>query len=129
MTPETLFAFLILVQLIVIVCHDWIDIPGWTHGRQVQEVIGRTKLLWATAIDALFPGAAVMFAVWFWGRPDPRFVGTYWVVYCALMVLSYYTPLLPLTISDLRSMIGQIGSNCAMKCNILYMSKPVLLIS
>jgi hypothetical protein len=98
MTPETLFAFLILLQFMVIVCHDWLDIPGWTHGCQVQEVIGRTKLLWATAINALFPGTAVMLAVWFWGRPHPRFVGTYWVVYCALTVISaigmWYVPYL-----------------------------------
>jgi hypothetical protein len=74
MTADTLFAFLIMLQFIVIVCHDWLDIAGWTHGRQVQAVIGRTKLLWATAINALFPGAAVAFAAWFWGKSHPRFV-------------------------------------------------------
>jgi hypothetical protein len=96
MTADTLFAFLIMLQFIVIVCHDWLDIAGWTHGRQVQAVIGRTKLLWATAINALFPGAAVAFAAWFWGKSHPRFVGTYWVVYCGLTVLSaigmWYVP-------------------------------------
>ena len=80
-----------MLQFIVVVSHDWLEIPGWTHGRRVQAVIGRSKLLWATAINALFPGLAVVFALWFWGKPQPRFVGTYWVVYCAVTLLSAVT--------------------------------------
>jgi hypothetical protein len=62
---EALFTFLIAVQFLVVVVHDLIDIPGWTHGSQVQAVVGRNKLLWATLINALFPGAAVALAVRF----------------------------------------------------------------
>jgi hypothetical protein len=98
MTLGTLFALLIVLQFIVIVCHDWLEIPGWTHGRQVQAVIGQTKLLWATAINALFPGTAVVLAVWFWGRSHPKFVGTYWVLYCGVTIASavgmWYVPYL-----------------------------------
>jgi hypothetical protein len=30
---ETFFACLIVLQFAVVVSHDWLDIPGWTHGR------------------------------------------------------------------------------------------------
>ena len=32
---QTLFTILICAQFLVVVLHDWIDISGWTHGRQV----------------------------------------------------------------------------------------------
>jgi hypothetical protein len=96
MSLQTLFALLITLQFVVVVSHDWIEIPGWNHGHQVQAVIGRTKLLWATAINALFPGLAVVFALWFWGRSHPNFVGNYWVIYCAVTLASaigmWYVP-------------------------------------
>ncbi len=96
MKVETLFALLITLQFIVVVCHDWLDIPGWTHGSQVQQIIGRQKLLWATAINAIFPGVAVAFAFWFEGKPHPQFVGTYWTIYCGVTVFSvismWYVP-------------------------------------
>jgi hypothetical protein len=85
---ETVFAGLITLQFIVVVLHDWLDIPGWNNGRQVQAVIGRSKLMMATVINALFPGLAVAFAFWFFGKPQPRFVGNYWVIYCGITLLS-----------------------------------------
>src|SRR5438876_11923830 len=88
MKLETLFAFRITLQFVVVVCHDWLDIPGWTHGRQVQAVIGRTKLLWATVINAIFSGLAVAFALWFWRKSHPPVGGTYWVTTCGVTVLS-----------------------------------------
>ena len=98
MSLHTLFAFLITLQFLVVGSHDWIDIPGWNHGRQVQAVIGRTKLLWATVINAVFPGLAVAFALWFWGRSHPTYVGSYWVIYCGVTLLSaigmWYVPYL-----------------------------------
>jgi hypothetical protein len=61
-------------------------------------VIGRTKLLWATMINAVFPGLAVAFALWFWGKSQPTFVGSYWVIYCGVTLLSaismWYVPYL-----------------------------------
>ena len=93
---ETLFAVMITLQFVVVVSHDWLDIPGWTHGRQVQTVVGRTKLLWATLINAVFPGLAVAFAFWFWGKQQPKFVGNYWAIYCGITLLSaigmWYVP-------------------------------------
>ena len=98
MRLETVFACLIILQFLVIILHDWLDIPGWTHGRQVQAVIGRSKLLWATAINALFPGLAVALAIWSWGKSLPTFVGSYWVIYCGVTLLSaigmWYVPYL-----------------------------------
>jgi hypothetical protein len=98
MRVENLFAVLITLQFLVIISHDWLEIPGWTHGRQVQAVIGRQKLLWATAINAIFPGTAVAFALWFVGKPHPRYVASYWAIYCGITVFSaiamWYVPYL-----------------------------------
>ncbi|HEX9459806.1 MAG TPA: magnesium transporter [Thermoanaerobaculia bacterium] len=96
MSVQTVFASLLLLQFVVVVSHDWIDIPGWTHGSQVQAVIGRRKLWLATLINAVFPGAAAGLAIYWWSRPRPLLVVDYWVVYCAITVLSaiamWYVP-------------------------------------
>lgn len=80
----------------MVVSHDWLEIPGWTHGRQVQAVVGRDKLLAATLINAIFPGVAAAFAIAFWKAPKPWYVTDYWVLYCAITVLSalamWYVP-------------------------------------
>ena len=93
---DTLFTVLIAIQFLVIVSHDWLEIPGWNHGRQVQAVVGRRKLAIATAINAIFPGLAVLFALWFRNAPKPWYVTDYWVLYCAITVLSavamWYVP-------------------------------------
>jgi hypothetical protein len=95
---QTLFAGLITLQLLAVTTHDWIDIPGWTHGRQVQTIVGRRKLLLATLINAIFPGLAVAFAIYFWNRPGPGLVADYWILYCAVTVASaiamWYVPYL-----------------------------------
>ena len=95
---ETLFGVLVTLQFAAVVAHDWLEIPGWTHSRQVQAVIGRNKLLWATAINVIFPGLAVALALAYWGRPHPKIVGTYWAIYCGITVLSaiamWYVPYL-----------------------------------
>jgi len=85
---QALFACLITLQFVVVVAHDWIDVPGWTHGTQLQLVVGRRKLWIATLINAIFPGIAVAFAVTFWNRPKPGFVTSYWVLYCAVTLAS-----------------------------------------
>jgi hypothetical protein len=82
------FTVLIAIQFIVNVLHDWLDIPGWTHGRQVRAAVGMHKMLIGTAINCIFPGLAVAFAVYFWNRPAPAGVANYWVIYCAITVLS-----------------------------------------
>src|SRR6516162_4981147 len=93
---ELTFALLLTLQLVVVVLHDWVDIPGWTHGSQVQSVIGGRKLLIATLINALFPAAAVALAYYFLSRPKPTFVSVYEISYCAITVLSaifmWYVP-------------------------------------
>jgi hypothetical protein len=40
----TAFTCLITLQFVVVAAHDLVDIPVWSHGRQVQAVIGRRKL-------------------------------------------------------------------------------------
>src|SRR5215468_9256191 len=83
-----LFACLLTLQLLAVVTHDWLDIPGWTHGAQVQAVVGRRKLWIATLINAIFPATAVAFAFYFWDRAKPGFVSSYWILYCAVTLLS-----------------------------------------
>src|SRR4051812_10809605 len=84
---QTLFICTLVIQFAVIVSHDLLNIPGWTHGSQVQLVIGRRKLLLATLINAIFPGVAVGLGFWFWNRPAPAFAANYWISYCAITVL------------------------------------------
>jgi hypothetical protein len=84
----TLFTWLIVLQFIAVTTHDWIDVPGWTTGSQVQAVVGRRKLVVASLINAIFPGVAVALAIIYWNRPAPRLVPDYWIVYCAVTVIS-----------------------------------------
>jgi hypothetical protein len=76
--------------------HDLVDIPGWTHGAKVRAVVGRGKLWLVTLINGTFPGLAVAFAFYFWGRPKPAFALNYWALYCAVTVASaiamWYVP-------------------------------------
>lgn len=95
---QALFTCLITLQFLVVTTHDWVDIPGWTHGAQVQAIIGRRKLWLATLVNAVFPGLAVAFAMYFWNRPEPGYVANYWIVYCAVTLASaismWYVPYL-----------------------------------
>jgi hypothetical protein len=68
--------------------HDWLNIPGWTHGRQVYAALGPAKMWIGTAINALFPGLATFYVFHYWHRPKPGFVLGYWVVYCGVTVMS-----------------------------------------
>jgi hypothetical protein len=85
---QNVFACLLTLQFLVVVLHDWLDIPGWTHGAQVQLTVGRRKLLIATVINAIFPALAVAGALFYWNRPMPLLVANYGVLYCAVTVLS-----------------------------------------
>jgi len=88
---ESLFACLITVQFLVVVLHDLVDIPGWTHGQQVRSTVGQRQFWLGTMINAIFPGLAVAFAVYFWSRPKPEFVSDYWLVYSAVTLASAMT--------------------------------------
>jgi hypothetical protein len=95
---QSLFSVLILLQFLVVVAHDLVDVPGWTHGSQVQAMLGRRKLWLATLVNAVFPGIAAGLAIWFWQRPKPGLVADYWLVYCAVTLASaiamWYVPYL-----------------------------------
>jgi hypothetical protein len=94
----TLFTLLITLQFVIIASHDLIDIRGWVHGSQVQALMGRRKVWLATLANSVFPGIAVGFAIYFWRRPRPAFVPDYWIIYCAIALLSaiamWYIPYL-----------------------------------
>jgi len=64
--------------------HDWVDVSGWIHGRQIQAVVGRRKLAWATLVNVAFPGTALAYVIWFFHEPKPVFVLNYWVIYTAI---------------------------------------------
>jgi len=94
---QILFTCLITLQFLVVILHDWLDIPGWTHGRQVQAAIGRSKLWIATVINASFPAIAVATAIWYWNTPKPPArVLDYWTIYCAItmgsVIMMWYIP-------------------------------------
>jgi hypothetical protein len=95
---QTLFTLFITLQFVVVVLHDLIDIPGWTHGSQVKSVVGPRKLWLGTLINAIFPGLAVAYAFYFWNQPKPKFVADYWIIYCAVTLASaiamWYIPYL-----------------------------------
>jgi hypothetical protein len=93
---QTTFSTLIILQFLVVTLHDWLNIPGWTHGRQVQAAIGRRKFVLATLANSIFPGLAVAFIFLYKGGHNPSFVLNYWVLYCAVTALSavmmWYVP-------------------------------------
>jgi hypothetical protein len=93
---QTAFTYLITLQLLVVTLHDLVDIPGWTHGSQVQSVIGRRKVWLATLVNSMLPGLAVAFAFYYWSRPKPGFVFNNWLIYCAITLASaigmWYVP-------------------------------------
>jgi hypothetical protein len=95
---QVLFVCLITLQFIVVALHDLVEIPGWTHSAQVKPIIGRHRLWMVTLVNSIFPGLAVAFAIYFWNRPRPRFVGNYWMIYCAVTLVSaiamWYVPYL-----------------------------------
>ena len=84
----TLFTCLIVLQFAIIASHDLIDIAGWVHGSQVQALLGRRKVWIATLANSVLPGVAVGFAIYFWNRTKPGFVLDYWMVYCAVALMS-----------------------------------------
>jgi hypothetical protein len=93
---QIFFTVLITLQFVVIVLHDLIHIPGWTHAQQVREVIGRNKLIIATAINAIFPGLAAGFAIYYFARVPPKGVVDYWAIYCGITlgsaIMMWYLP-------------------------------------
>ncbi len=84
----TLFTWLISLQFFIIVSHDLVNVPGWVHGSQVQAQVGRGKVWLATLINSLFSGVAAALALLYWHRPRPASVPNYWILYCAVAVLS-----------------------------------------
>jgi hypothetical protein len=95
---DVLFTLLITLQFVLIALHDLVDIPGWTSSTQVKSIVGRGKLWAVTLVNSIFPGVAVAFAIRFWHKPKPKFVSDYWVIYCAVTVVSaiamWYIPYL-----------------------------------
>lgn len=82
------FACLITLQFVLVTFHDLVDIPGWSHGSQVQALLGRRKLWLVTLVNGLFPGLAAGWALYFWHRPYPAFVSDYWLIYCVVTFAS-----------------------------------------
>ena len=84
----TAFTLLISLQFLIILLHDLVEIPGWSHTSQMQAVLGKRKLWSITLANSVFPGVAVAFAWYFWNRPRPAYVDRYWLIYCAVTLLS-----------------------------------------
>jgi hypothetical protein len=88
MTVQSAFSVLIVLQFLAVTLHDWLDIPGWTHGSQVRAVVGARKFALVTLANSIFPGIAVAFIFLYRTGPRPSFVTNYWVIYCAVTVIS-----------------------------------------
>ena len=69
---QNLFAILLVLAFLMNGFHDLIDIPGWTHGRQVRAAIGVKKVVIGTAVNCLIPGIAAAFAIYYWQKPAAR---------------------------------------------------------
>jgi hypothetical protein len=82
------FTLLISLQFLIILLHDLVEVRGWSHSSQMAAVLGKPKLWMATLINAIFPGVAAAFALRFWDRPIPAFVNRYWLIYCAVTIVS-----------------------------------------
>jgi hypothetical protein len=85
---QAAFTALISVQFLIILLHDLVEVPGWSHSSQMRAVLGKRKLWTATLINSIFPGIAAALAFCFWDRPKPFFVSRYWMIYCAGTALS-----------------------------------------
>jgi hypothetical protein len=85
---ELAFFILLIVQFLVVALHDMVDIPGWVHGSRVRATVGRSKFVIGTALTAGFPALAVGYAIYFWTRPKPAYVYSYWMWYCGITVAS-----------------------------------------
>src|SRR5436309_15994676 len=86
----TVLAILLTVQFLVIISHDWLDIPGLQYGSQVRRAVGGRKMLVATAINAIFPALAAAGAVYslLAARRQPAGVTDYQVIYCGITLAS-----------------------------------------
>lgn len=84
---QKFFTVLLVLQFVMNSFHDWIDIPGWIHGKQVRATIGVTKTIIGTAVNSLFPASAAAVAIYYWQRPAPTGARIYWLIYCAVVVL------------------------------------------
>ena len=67
----TAFTLLISLQFLIILLHDLVEVPGWSHTSQMQAVLGKRKLWLMTVANSVLPGIAVAFAWYFWNRPRP----------------------------------------------------------
>ena len=85
---QTLFTCLICLQFLVVVLHDLVDIPGWNYGSQVKAVVGPTKYWIGTLVNGVFPGVAMWYAIYWWGRTPSVRAADYWVIYCGITVVS-----------------------------------------
>jgi hypothetical protein len=83
-----IFTVLILLQFLIVATHDLVDIPGWVMGSQVQARLGRRKVWLASLANSIFPGIAACFAIIFFNRQRPAYVGNYWLIYCSVALLS-----------------------------------------
>ena len=44
-------------------------------------------MLIGTLINAIFPGLAAGYALYYWGKPTPQNVRIYWVIYCCAVTV------------------------------------------
>jgi hypothetical protein len=92
-----LFTVLAILGFLFMLLHDLVDIPGWTNGRQVRQAIGPVKTVIGTLVNAIFPGLAAGFGIYYWNSPiKPGYVLNYWLIFCAITMfgatMSWWIP-------------------------------------
>jgi hypothetical protein len=62
---------------------------SWLVAHKPDASGSRKRKLWAaTLANSVFPGIAAAFALYFWHRTRPAYVDRYWLIYCAITLLS-----------------------------------------
>ena len=75
---QNVFTILLVLGFLMNGFHDWVDIPGWTHG-QVRAALGMKKLVIGTAVNCIFPGLAAGLAIYYWQKSPPAGVRNFWL--------------------------------------------------
>jgi hypothetical protein len=83
---QKVFTILLSLQFLMNGFHDWVDIPGWTHGRQVRAAVGVNKMVIGTVVNCSLPGLAAALAIYYWHAHVPMDVRNFWLIYCVAVV-------------------------------------------
>jgi hypothetical protein len=119
---QLLFTVLITIEFLIAAFHDLIHIPGWMHARQVKAALGMRKAVIGTIANAIPPGLALAFALYYYNKPKPAGVIDYWAIYNGIALVGaismWYVPYFFGTSEQTRRMYS------AMYCGTIQVLPP-----